>query len=150
MDRLFKLNAPAVVSEIIDGEAVIMHLKSGNYYSTEHVGSQIWSLLEQGLSRGQILDTLTVRYPVAALELGASLDAFVAELLAQDLVCEIAAEPATSIRAAPAASSLANGAARPFAAPVLNVYSDMKDLLLLDPIHDVDEIGWPTPKPEGN
>jgi len=33
-----------------------------------------------------------------------------------------------------------------FRAPVLNVYADMKDLLLLDPIHDVDEVGWPTPK----
>jgi hypothetical protein len=31
-----------------------------------------------------------------------------------------------------------------FIAPVLAVYTDMQDLLLLDPIHDVDEIGWPT------
>ncbi len=34
----------------------------------------------------------------------------------------------------------------PFQIPVLDVYSDMQDLLLLDPIHDVDETGWPTPK----
>ena len=37
---------------------------------------------------------------------------------------------------------------KPLAAPVLNKYSDMQDLLLLDPIHDVDEeAGWPTNKP---
>jgi hypothetical protein len=26
------------------------------------------------------------------------------------------------------------------------VYEDMQDLLLLDPIHDVDETGWPARK----
>jgi hypothetical protein len=31
---------------------------------------------------------------------------------------------------------------------VLNVYSDMQDLLTLDPIHDVDAAGWPMPKNE--
>lgn len=30
-----------------------------------------------------------------------------------------------------------------FSAPTISVYSDMEDLLLLDPIHDVDETGWP-------
>jgi len=34
----YVVNAPAVVSEIIDGEAVIMNLKSGNYYSSDKCG----------------------------------------------------------------------------------------------------------------
>ncbi len=143
MDRIFKPNTPAVVSEIIDGEAVIMHLKSGNYYSTEHVGSQVWAWLEQGLSRSQIVDRMAARYEVAQSELSASFDAFLAELLAQDLVREVTAASAT---AAVDDSASVNGAARPFAPPVLNVYSDMKDLLLLDPIHDVDVVGWPKQK----
>ena len=34
-----------------------------------------------------------------------------------------------------------------FDEPVLHKYEDMKDMLLLDPIHDVDdEAGWPQPK----
>jgi hypothetical protein len=35
----------------------------------------------------------------------------------------------------------------PFTPPVLEVFADMRDLLLLDPIHDVAEVGWPTAKP---
>ena len=31
----------------------------------------------------------------------------------------------------------------PFEAPRLTKYTDMRDLLVLDPIHDVDESGWP-------
>ena len=30
-----------------------------------------------------------------------------------------------------------------YTAPKLATYSDLQDLLLLDPIHDVDETGWP-------
>ena len=30
-----------------------------------------------------------------------------------------------------------------FEAPILQKYTDMQDLLLLDPIHEVDEAGWP-------
>ena len=33
-----------------------------------------------------------------------------------------------------------------FEAPALQVYTDMEDLLLLDPIHEVDEMGWPSAK----
>ena len=32
---------------------------------------------------------------------------------------------------------------RPFQPPVLQKFRDMQDLLLMDPIHDVDEAGWP-------
>ena len=38
----------------------------------------------------------------------------------------------------------------PFEAPVLYTYTDMAELLLLDPIHDVDETGWPKPASEEN
>ena len=29
----------------------------------------------------------------------------------------------------------------------LEEFSDMQDMLLLDPVHDVDELGWPIAKP---
>jgi hypothetical protein len=35
-----------------------------------------------------------------------------------------------------------------FNPPSLNKYSDMQELLLLDPIHDVDDAGWPKPNPD--
>ena len=33
-------------------------------------------------------------------------------------------------------------------APLLQKFTDMQALLLLDPIHEVDSAGWPQPKPE--
>ena len=33
-----------------------------------------------------------------------------------------------------------------FTTPTLEIFSDMQDILLLDPVHDVDERGWPINK----
>ena len=30
-----------------------------------------------------------------------------------------------------------------FLPPEIDIFSDMQDILLLDPVHDVDESGWP-------
>ncbi|HAR48554.1 MAG TPA: hypothetical protein DCR81_00210 [Smithella sp.] len=42
---------------------------------------------------------------------------------------------------------MTNGSKTVFNAPVLNKYTDMQDLLILDPIHEVDATGWPSTKP---
>jgi hypothetical protein len=39
-----------------------------------------------------------------------------------------------------------DGKQQEFSRPILTKYTDMKELLLLDPIHEVDETGWPNPK----
>ena len=36
---------------------------------------------------------------------------------------------------------------RAFAEPRVETFSDLQDLFLVDPIHDVDEAGWPHAKP---
>jgi hypothetical protein len=144
MNRVFQINTPAVVSEIIDGEAVIMNLKSGNYYSTEEVGSLLWSGIEQGMTYRQLLDHLTRAFGTVPKDLAAAIDPFIDELITHELVREAPAESACALSDQVALPQV-NGT-REFRAPVLNVYPDMKDLLMLDPIHDVDEAGWPTPK----
>jgi hypothetical protein len=144
MNRVFQINTPAVVSEIIDGEAVIMNLKSGNYYSTDQVGCLLWSGIEQGKTYQQLLELVKRAFPTASEDLLAAIDPFIDDLIIHELIREVLMESAGALSdqvALPQAEGM-----REFRAPVLNVYPDMKDLLLLDPIHDVDEVGWPTPK----
>jgi hypothetical protein len=146
MDRLFRVNSPAVVAEIIDGEAVIMNLKSGNYFSTEGIGSVVWQWIEDGSTYGQMLASLAARFTADGEDVKKALAPFLNDLVTHELVREEAVEEVDNA-AAPSSSLLDN--LRGFSVPVLNVYADMKDLLLLDPIHDVSEVGWPTAKPEG-
>ena len=143
MNKAFEVNAPAVISEIIDGEAVMMNLSSGHYYSTEHSGAMIWGWIEKGRNRAELIALVERNFTALPVDYIAAIDAFVGELVAHELIREVSADGAV----APPAVSQANSLAA-FENPVLNVYKDMKDLLLLDPIHDVDEAGWPMPKPE--
>ena len=144
MDRLFRVNSPSVVAEIIDGEAVIMNLKSGCYFSAENIGSLVWELIEGGLTYGQIVDSLNTRFSTRREEVENALAPFLGDLLAHELVREETAVERPDWLALPLAGPRE---VLGFSAPVLNVYSDMSDILLIDPIHDVSEAGWPMAKP---
>ena len=143
MDTLFVINAPSVVSEVIDGEVIIMNVKSGNYYSSAEVGAVVWSWIEQGRTKGQIRDLAASRYQGDDRQIGESLEAFFESLVGEELVRAVSVSEAE--RAVDQAAN-ENGAAAVFTAPKLCAYTDMQDLLFLDPIHDVDAIGWPEAK----
>lgn len=142
MEPILKVNAPAVVAEVIDGEAVIMDLASGHYFSTQQVGCEIWRAIERGASRSAIVATLVSTYDVEPHVASAAVTTFVGELVQRNLVVESNGDAGSGEQ--PVNGS---GVQRPaFTSPVLNSYTDMEDLLLLDPIHDVDQAGWPMPK----
>ncbi len=143
MGTSLKVNAPSVVAEIIDGEAVIMDLASGHYFSTQGVGAEIWRSVEAGLGRAGAVDALSHLYECDHGELQRAVDGFIAELVERRLVVEL---PTESVAPAQPPHQAEGTPRRAFVPPVLNEYSDMEDLLLLDPIHDVDEAGWPMPK----
>ena len=138
-DHHYRISEPNVVSEIIDGEAIIMEMRSGNYYSAGGIGASIWQDLLDGRSHEQIL-TATQAFPQAP-QARAEVEAFLAELETLGLIVQ---QPATGAAAVGAAAW-----SGPYAKPVLSSHDDMQDLIQLDPIHDVDDIGWPVRKVEG-
>jgi hypothetical protein len=141
MNRLFVINAPSVVSEIIDGEVIVMNLKSGHYYSSDKVGAVLWAWIEDGKTEAEMHRLAAARYSAAAGEIRAALAVFFDRLMEEGLVRATAApEAAVADGDGQAAGDEA------FIAPELNAYTDMQDLLLLDPIHDVDAVGWPKAK----
>jgi hypothetical protein len=144
VDRLFLVNAPSVVSEIIDGELIVMNLKTGNYYSSDKVGAVAWAWIEAGRTETQMKRLAAARYRASAQQIRDDLRAFFGRLLEEGLVREIAAiNDETSVDGdAPSPST----SEEVFVSPALCVYTDMQDLLFLDPIHDVDAMGWPKPK----
>jgi len=147
MNRRYRIETGAVVSEIIDGEAIMMHQVSGDYFSAEGLGCLIWQWIGEGRSRSQMLELLAARFDRPSADLSRALDSFIADLLTHALIRETEAgeDPPPAHPSGPSA----NGGAE-FAPPILNVYTDMRDLLLLDPIHDVEEeAGWPVPKRSG-
>ena len=146
-NRSFQINQPFVVSEIIEGEVVIMNMDSGNYYSTQHIGAQVWQWLGEGMSEAGIITQIIHNYTGDINDFSSGVSNFIQHLLTENLIKpkpENLAKLEVDVKT-PQVVSLSEKVR--FTAPFLEVYSDMKDLLLLDPIHDVTEEGWPTASP---
>ena len=138
----FRINTPQIVNETIDGEVVIINFENGKYYSSNAVGCEIWSLIEQRLSVEDIIDVVTDRYAGDRTNWEETVRAFITQL-EQDQLIVSTENGATSPPELPALSP-EQTAADP---PELHKFEDMQELLLLDPIHDVDSAGWPVVKP---
>lgn len=140
-NQKFRVNTPTVTHETIDGEAVIINLDSGNYYSLVEAGSFIWSIVERGASANEVQQLVQQTYQGNATEIDRGVQELLAQLQQENLIVPVAG-PTDLTEVVPSQS----GHEKPlFNAPLLNKFSDMQELLLLDPIHDVDEAGWPKP-----
>ena len=138
----YKINTPRVAHQTIDGETIIIDFDNGAYYSTDKAGAEIWELVAKGLPELAICNTLAQRYGAHA-ELADEVTDFLAELQRESLISPLAAE-GTPPSAVVAANAPPPAAGAPiFEKPKLGKYTDMQDLLLADPIHEVDEQGWP-------
>jgi len=142
----FRVNSPKVVSETIDGEVVIVNLDKGNYYSLLKTGHTVWSELEKGLSRDDVITNVISRYDGFAEEITHAVNAFIDQLLEENLIVAESAQTQTAADVSVSETHKA-GSTEKFEPPTLEKFSDMEDLLLLDPIHEVDEeAGWPAVK----
>lgn len=137
----YKVRDPEVVHETIDGETVIVNLTSGNYYSLQGVGADIWALLCAGVAAGAIVESIERRYSGDPAEIEAGVGELIRQLVAEELVTADGEAPIDAVATEIAAA--ADGDRPPFAAPTLETHQDMQELLLLDPIHEVDQTGWP-------
>jgi hypothetical protein len=130
-----KVNAEDIVHESLDGEVVIVNLRNGRYYSLVNVGAEFWELIAGSAQSQQLLNFARSRY-LDGGEMAAVVDQFLKELAEEGLVTLSPAE--TPVGAEAGSGSL------PFQAPVLAKHTDMEGLLLLDPVHDVSDEGWPS------
>lgn len=117
-----------VAAKVIDGEAIIINLANGIYYSMDKVGGLIWDLVQAGHSLEEVIMAVTDRYDVSREKVEANIQELVEELLRENLVAlsEDGAGPAETRQIAQEGKLL-------YEVPKLNIYRDMGDLLALDP-----------------
>ena len=140
---MYRINSPRVIGEVLDGEAIIVHLETGVYYSLGGAGADLWAAAQSGATLAQLVDLVLARFSGAPAAVAAEIAALVDELVAEGLLVDDETPP-VALPAGPRAADPAPFADRPpFVKPTLHKYTDMADLLLLDPIHEVDEQGWP-------
>jgi len=145
-DVIYEINRPMVSAESFDDETVIIHFDTGNYYSLDSFSTIIWQAVEQRIDVTTLPDHLITCFKnVSHTELQGRVEQLITELLTEDLI-----RPADNVETGAMELQPAEGEEElPENAGHLIKFDDLQELLLLDPIHDVDEAGWPhTPNPE--
>jgi Coenzyme PQQ synthesis protein D (PqqD) len=148
LKRQFRVNSPRVMHETIEGEVILIDLTTGSYYSLRDAGAEVWHAIEKGADEDGIGDAVERRYEGPRAEIRAAVGSLLDELAAEGLI-EPADEDAVS-DARTASTVLPDEKGRtPLETPVLEKHTDMQDLILLDPVHEVDPRGWPHAAPGG-
>lgn len=135
--EVYNVTGPLVISETIGDETVIIDLEKGSYFSVKGSGSHIWGQLQQPASVRSILADLLSVFDVQRVEALSHLVQIISYLRDEGLIA-LSSEPAVS-----RAISVAPPDKMEFVAPSIEKFTDMEAMLLLDPVHDVDEEGWP-------
>ena len=142
MSKRYRVNSPRVMHETIEGEVIVVDLTTGSYYSLRAAGAEIWHALERGLPYDDIAGAVTGRYEGAPAEIAAAVSGFLRELSEEGLIeSGDGAGEASPVEISPPAQD--DRPRERFQPPVLEKHTDMQDLILLDPVHEVDARGWP-------
>lgn len=129
--QVYELNTPDIAAELLEHEVMAIDFKKGLYYSLRDSAAAIWELVINHHSTSSIVSQLE-----SHLENAVSLiPEFIQKLEQYQLIRKSLESPKAVVL---------NGLPEIFQAPQLEEFDDMQDLLLLDPIHEVEpSLGWP-------
>jgi hypothetical protein len=119
-----------VAAKIIEGEAILINLSNGMYYSMAKVGAHLWSLLAGGASINRLADAIAAHYDIPEAQAKADVRGLVDELHGEGLIVEREAESPAMVNGAAPAGDVAASA---YEKPRLVKYDDMADMFALDP-----------------
>jgi hypothetical protein len=146
------INRADVTYEVFDDEVVLINFRSGSYFSVGGSGRDIvQGLAVREMAIEDLLRLVESRSTGDAPAMAAAIESFLADLEREGLVSVLDALPGSAGAGPTPGTGPATTSAAvercPFEPPILRAYDDMQALLLLDPIHEVDESGWPSVKP---
>ena len=122
----YQVAGPAIIFKDFGEEFVVANLDSGLFYSLNGFAGYLW----REMSAGRVCSDIVAPYGSAEAD---DIREFVATLVSERLI-----RPADDVRA-PADPA----PPRPFSTPTLERFDDLQGLLMIDPIHEVSEAGWP-------
>lgn len=137
-DSSFEIAIPEVIAEEFGTEIVVLNLGNGKYFSLTGLAMDLWRDVSGGHRPKDLVDRLTVLHD----EVGSAARIFFQNLIEEGLIRPVpTAGTPPSLELATVLAALEQNS-QP---PRLEAFDDMAELILADPIHDVDEdLGWPT------
>lgn len=137
----YRWNTSDIAADVVDGEAVIINLVDGTYYSLDLVATVLWESLAAPQSVATLAAAIAGRYRIDDARAASDAEALVADLVRERLVV---AAPGDAADATDLRDAL-TGQAGPYTTPRLNKYTDMADMLALDPpLPGLEDLPWKT------
>lgn len=138
---MYKLNTEKMFYDIADGQAIVINIETGMYYGTSNLGSVVLDALIQGKAPKQIIDSIKINENCIT-DIDECIEQFIGELLEKEILISdqlpYNEEIIDKIVVSNGDYTLD-----------LNEFAEVQDLLLADPVHDIDtNIGWPKLKEE--
>ena len=126
-----------MVSERLDGEVIAISSLSGKYFSLGNTAADIWHLLLHPSNQKDWLEILRLNYENVPESAEQEIKLLLKKLLEENLIRPevIANSPEVFLP-----SDTVRGK---WITPDVIIFDDLRDLLLVDPIHDTSEEGWP-------
>lgn len=142
-DMFFDSPQPDVVFEESDAEVVVVNLKDGVYYFLSGPAAFVWMAVHSGSAGREVVSQIASLGEMPD-SIADDVFGFLGQLIELGLLNSVQGSKKASQLEIPVADYFPDG----YQPPELETYSDLQDILLLDPIHDVDETGWPSRKLE--
>jgi len=124
-------NRPEIAAKIVDGEAILINLNSGVYYSMGGSGPFVWALLDRGTSISGMVDAVSDRFRVPGSAVLDDLRRLTNELVTERLA--IVGEPLSPGEGTESETSSDDEVPPSFEPPRLIKYDDMAEIFALDP-----------------
>ncbi len=133
------LDEHKVSSEDFDGEMVAVNFSTGKYYGMKGCAHDVWRMLTAPVSADEITTGICDIYGTEKSEVQDAIATFIDILRSEDVLIETGERPANG-----QAGSSTGLSGLAYEAPELEIYSDLQELIMLDPVHEADpEQGWP-------
>jgi hypothetical protein len=126
-----------IINDIFGEEVVLVNLETGVYYSLRSSATQIWKRIINQYSIEEIVIDLLAIYQIDEKELFIEIQQFIQSLLEKKIIKAADFDNKIKVESSPVIEKVA------FSSPLIETFSDMQEILLLDPVHDVDKAGWP-------
>lgn len=136
----YQLYGSNIVYEMFENEAVAVNLDTGKYYSMRQLSALLWEALLSKYSVESIAEKISTHYAVNLTKVKSDINNFIEILLKEDLI-----KTNENFNDANIACFTLSGE---YQVPTVEIFSDMQEILLLDPVHDVDTAGWPVAQKE--
>lgn len=139
MNSVYRINFPDVISEAMELEQVVIDLKSGCYYNMNEFATEIWRRIEFGYNTEEIIQELTNSSQQMKEDSVLLIKEFIKKLEEEQLIVVTEIDANKKTKKIPSSNLK-------FGLPSYQKFDDMQEMLLLDPIHEVSEAGWPNIK----